>query len=659
MAASDDAKALLKTMKETTKEMGKQKAVYDSIQGVTSEIRKGSEKELEDYSKMIKSLEKRSDMQDAAGRDHIRDLEKQLSLMKKLNDEYTDSYKAGGRILGELKKVTHETRKFVFTQAAIYNYGEKIAHQYRDIARDVGLSREQTHALGASFRAALPEVLLMGGEMSDITNTYATFMEQTGRLRFFSDEDLITVNSISRATKMLPSDTAKMAESFDLMGLSVETMNESLVDVFVSSQKIGLNSTKVIKTLQSNIKAMQAYSFAGGVRGMTEMAKQAVKMRIDVSDVLQMADKFYQPEAALEAAANLQMLGGDIAKAFGDPFETMYLARNKPEELAKRLQEMTENMLQFNEESGQYELPAEGRMQLKAAGEQLGINTEKMVEMARQASKIKDVKMKISGNAFDDDVREGIAGMAKMKDGKWVVDFRDEKGKPMEIDINNTGELQNAIDKGLLSEGQETEMDLFRKIALNTQTMTERMGNQAEATRASVTAAIDWHAVYEDALGPTISEMQQGTQDLVSEQIKVYGSLTGQITSQMGDFKEWVKNEIKVPGSGSFIPGDGEGNVPDSDSGSGGGNIPGSTDLDIEDLLTGGSLSMNTHNTFDPMDINIHVTGDEGIKDIVTVEMAQVIARKAVQQIQNNGGVSDGKEALDNIGYDINVSGVG
>ena len=57
-------------------------------------------------------------------------------------------------------------------------------------------------------------------------------------------------------------------------------------------------------------------------------------MRIDVSDVLQMADQFYEPEKAIEAAANLQMLGGDIAEAFGDPFETMYLARNKPEELA-------------------------------------------------------------------------------------------------------------------------------------------------------------------------------------------------------------------------------------------------------------------------------------------------------------------------------------
>ena len=64
---------------------------------------------------------------------------------------------------------------------------------------------------------------------------------------------------------------------------------------------MGLNANKVIKVLQSNMKSMQSYSFASGVKGMTEMAKQAVKMRLDVSDVLQMSDKFYQPEAAIEA----------------------------------------------------------------------------------------------------------------------------------------------------------------------------------------------------------------------------------------------------------------------------------------------------------------------------------------------------------------------
>lgn len=44
------------------------------------------------------------------------------------------------------------------------------------------------------------------------------------------------------------------------------------------------------------------------------MAKLAVKMRMDVGEMLGMAGKFYEPEAAIEAAANLQMLGGILLK---------------------------------------------------------------------------------------------------------------------------------------------------------------------------------------------------------------------------------------------------------------------------------------------------------------------------------------------------------
>ena len=189
---------------------------------------------------------------------------------------------------------------------------------------------------------------------------------------------------------------------------------------------------------------MQQYSFASGVKGMTEMAKQAVRMRIDVGEVLTMADKFYQPEAAIEAAANLQLLGGDIAKAFGDPFETMYLARNKPEELAKRVGQMTENMVSFNEQTGEFDFPAEARMQLQAVSKELGIGMESLTEMTRQTSKIKSIKMTVSGNILDEDTREGIAGMARMKDGKWVVDFT-EGGKTFTKSIDNLTKEQGKL----------------------------------------------------------------------------------------------------------------------------------------------------------------------------------------------------------------------
>jgi len=267
---------------------------------------------------------------------------------------------------------------------------------------------------------------------------------------------------------------------------------------------MGLNANKVIKVVQKNMRSMQSFSFKDGVKGMTEMAKQAVKMRLDVSDVLNMADKFYQPEAAIEAAVNLQMLGGDIAKAFGDPFETMYMARNKPEELAKKVGEMTENMMQFNEETGQYEMPAEVRMQLKAAGEQLGINTEKMVEMARQTSKIKDIKMKFSMTGLDDDVKDNIASLATYKDGRYVIEH---DGKDLGLDDINEGMADEIM------KANQSDSDTFRDIAVNTQTMSEKLDNFLKSQKARVVGkGVDMYELTVAEMEPALDSLRDGMQ---------------------------------------------------------------------------------------------------------------------------------------------------
>ena len=182
------------------------------------------------------------------------------------------------------------------------------------------------------------------------------------------------------------------------MGVSVDRMYETISETYGDSQKLGLNAKKVTDVLQQNFKSMQRMSFRSGVKGMTEMAKLAVNMRMDVSDMLGMAKKFYNPEQAIEAAAELQLMGGDIAEAFGDPFEVMYLARNKPEELAKKVGEMTSNMAIFNEETGQYELPAEARMQqLDFMADKLSLSKDKVIDMAYQTSKLKDIKSTFDG----------------------------------------------------------------------------------------------------------------------------------------------------------------------------------------------------------------------------------------------------------------------
>jgi len=257
MSLQDDLNESNDLIKEINEALKKTIGVYESLEGLSAKEREGQEKNLQTLKEQIKVLRNRGDVDDEI----LENLEKQLQQARKLNDELKKQYTARGRIFGEFSKEFNASQKFIRTQAAVYNYSEKIAQQYRDIQKSAGLSREQTRALGASFRNALPQVLAMGGEMGDIRDTFDTLMQESGRRKFFDADEMITVNAIAQATKMLPQDAAKMAESFELMGTTVDTMNETLADVYVASQNAGLNATKVIKTLQTNIKQMSSFSF--------------------------------------------------------------------------------------------------------------------------------------------------------------------------------------------------------------------------------------------------------------------------------------------------------------------------------------------------------------------------------------------------------------
>jgi hypothetical protein len=221
------------------------------------------------------------------------------------------------------------------------------------------------------------------------------------------------------------------------------------------------------------------------------------------------------------------MLGGDIAKAFGDPFETMYLARNKPEELAERVSSMVENMITFNEKTGEYEFPPEARMQLKAAGDQLGINVDKMIEMARQSAKIGDVKDKLnmSGSAFSEDEMDAIGSMARMsKDGGFVVDIYDENGEKQTKAIEDltSGDLK------MLVQPPKDEQDYMTKMIDNSMTTNRLLASINDSFQKQFVEGVDIYQMYEQSSKQTLI----ATRDLVKKSIE--GVIDEQKTSLVG-----------------------------------------------------------------------------------------------------------------------------
>jgi len=504
-----------------------------TTEGVSREQRRGEQDRIKALKKQYELIKDSSD----ATTEQIEEAEQVLKQIERQNTQLKEQYKVTGRITQELSKTGQNYKDFLMTTAAQYNYAQEIAKEYRGLAKSIGLGSRSAEQMTRSFKNALPDVLEMGLKQEDLGRIYQEMADASGRITPVSDEDAKAIAGVAAGTGLMASDSANMAESFSLMGVSATKMEEHLMNTYKEAQSMGLNATKVIKVLQSNMRSMQSYSFAGGVKGMTSMAQQAVKMRLDVSDVLQMADKFYQPEAAIEAAANLQMLGGDIADAFGDPFETMYLARNKPEELAKKLGDMTENMMTFNEETGEYEFPAEVRMQLKSAGEQLGINTDKMIEMARQTSKIKDIKMKFTQIGDMDDA-ENLASLAEFKDGEYIIKH---DGKELGLDEINEGMAEDIMKANQSSE------DTFRDIAVNTQVMSEKLSNFAESQKARVVGTgVDMYELTVENMEGGLDKLRDGMQATTDEWVLKGKDMVNEmfVSSESGGILDGTMQEI-------------------------------------------------------------------------------------------------------------------
>ncbi len=447
----------------------------------------------------------------------------------------------------EIKNISEELKKFASTPQLQYDYTEKLAEAYKSTGKSIGIAVGRAEDLSNSFKSAYAQSSRFGTTIEETQAVYEDFAENSGRVRILGDDEVTNILKLKQATGLVGSEITSLFETLDLMGVSNVDASERLEQIVKDSQSVGLNSTKVVKTLSTNMKSMQQYSFANGVKGMTEMAKLAVKMRLDVSKMLGMADKFYEPEAAIEAAANLQMLGGDIAKAFGDPFEIMYLSRNKPEELAKKVGDMVENMMQFNEKSGEYEFPAEARMQLKAAGEQLGINVDSMIEMSRQTAKMKDVKDKLSiKGMFTEDEMEGIASMARLEGGQFKVDVYDENGAKVSKSID---ELTSG-DAKMILQAPKDEMDYMTKMIDNSMTTNQLLESIKESFKATFTKEFDLYKFYEESTKETVGAIREATLKSletasVSAKESVFGDLRKGGMSSLEELDKTLANAVK------------------------------------------------------------------------------------------------------------------
>ena len=288
----------------------------------------------------------------------------------------------------------------------------------------LGMSGAKSDLMRKSFEESATFVARLGGSLADVQTIQQGYADETGRARAMTASMVEDITLIGKGTGLGIEQATKLGAQFEFMGLDAKKSMDYVQGIVDTSERMGINTTKVLKNITDNFKKVNTYSFASGVKGMAKMAEDAEKFQVDMKDALNAADAAKGLEKAIDLAANLQVMGGEFAKT--DPFEWMYLARNEPDKLTKKISEMTRGLVTFKKDSEgvfqKFISPAD-RQRLESVAKSLGISNEEMVKITERRADLDKMTKEMAGTGLTGREKELVQGAAifNAKSGKFEV----------------------------------------------------------------------------------------------------------------------------------------------------------------------------------------------------------------------------------------------
>ena len=394
--------------------------------------------------------------------------------------------------------------------------------------------------IGATFKDSADVLQGMSGEM--------------GRMVGTSTENLSNMVLFSKLAGMSSESVGKMVAEMIRYGGSQAEALEEMNKMRTEAIKLGLNANKFITDVNANLKKLSGFGFKDGVKGLTNMVKQAQLLRSSIENIgaASLQSKILDPEGAIEAAAGFQMLGGAVGK-LGDPFQLLYMAQSDMAGLQDELVKSTKAAYTFNKSTGQFEASTQDLYRLREQASITGADFEKMAEAGREAAKLDFIQNAVDLSNVSDESKGLIASLSTIQKGTGKVEVNvpgfDSQGKTLDEILNNAGkkaeldaaladyeqkmqmtDKQLAIDQLTIAQNQAIDIRTIKESILRNMSPTERkslentiknsseaMGDVAvtaadKATSAGISAAKELGAAYGDkdkiAREETIPERQ-------------------------------------------------------------------------------------------------------------------------------------------------------
>lgn len=350
----------------------------------------------------------------------------EIQQLKEINKELTSTKNALKAIGNDLLKTG---KSLLPTMSGIKDAVLDVDDALRSTAAQIGLSGQSFKTFKGIAEGTRDTFTSLGFSLTDNVQMMKAFADETGRQNLMSAESANSLASTARILDMSAESVGQLAGQMEAFGLGALQSSETMLEIRDTAEGMGVNTGKVMKKFQQNLGLLNKLDFKGGMKGMAKMAAYSEKYKISMEAVAGVADKVFRPEGAIDAAANLQMLGGSLSQ-LGDPFQLMYQARYAPEELAKSLTSAAKQSAVFNEKTGEFEMNALEMDRLREAAQALGMDYTELVQTAKQSAKI-DFMSKFLPSGMDEKDKEMLLGLANMKGGTAVVTLPDGTEKAL------------------------------------------------------------------------------------------------------------------------------------------------------------------------------------------------------------------------------------
>tara|TARA_R110000824_G_scaffold18850_7_gene73995 strand:- start:12019 stop:14184 length:2166 start_codon:yes stop_codon:yes gene_type:complete len=295
-----------------------------------------------------------------------------------------------------------------------------------DISQSIGMSNKQLFDTIEELNEAGVSSAKWAITVDQLFNTFKAMTMEVGRKLRIPPE--VTERAALLTKTLAGFDAGQFAAAFDTIGFSLNTAigeatdgigdsNTAMTDIIDTGRQFGVVMEKFMGNVVKDLKLVNTYGFERGVEGLARMVARGQSLGLEMSTVSSLADKFFDPEGAIDFAARMQVIGGAVGD-LADPFKLMYMATNDLEGLQTAIMDTAAAAVTFDEDKNKFVISPESRRQLKDMAEAMGMSYQDLADHAVKAARRAEVfsEMKFLDNVSDDD-KELISSMAQMGEG--------------------------------------------------------------------------------------------------------------------------------------------------------------------------------------------------------------------------------------------------